>query len=464
MPDETPKLSTLTSEVAPIRSWSPRRPYDPIVGVGMTPQQLASLIQAANNGNHEAYLILAREMELRDPHYYSVLQTRKLSVAGKPRTVVSAADDTDAEATRRAEILAAVVNSRGFTTVLHGVLDAIAKGFSITEIVWRLHDGMLLPHRYLFRRPNWFVFDDETGEQLLLRESTGNVPLAPYKFIVHRPALVGGQSAGGGMARTVAAFHLFKSYALKNWMSFSERYGMPIRVGKYPPSADPQVKASLEDALQLMGVDAAAVIPEGVTIEFERAPATSDGGAFYRTLCDWLDKQTSKAVLGQTMTVEDGSSLAQANIHRDVQLDILTADAEQLRDTIQRDLIQVIYDLNWGPLPDESMYPQFEIDTEEAEDLGQFTAAALPWVKQGLTVEAQVIRDRFQLPEPAPGADTLGAAPAPVDPLPNDGPATAEDRAATAVLATRIGALVKSETNMKSLRAKVAKLLAGESF
>jgi len=43
---------------------------------GLTPVKLASILRACDQGELREFLILAEEMEERDPHYFSVLGTR----------------------------------------------------------------------------------------------------------------------------------------------------------------------------------------------------------------------------------------------------------------------------------------------------------------------------------------------------------------------------------------------------
>ena len=37
--------------------------------------------------------------------------------------------------------------------------------------------------------------------------------------------------------RIVSWMYLFKNYTVKDWVSFCEVYGMPLRIGKYDPGA-----------------------------------------------------------------------------------------------------------------------------------------------------------------------------------------------------------------------------------
>jgi phage gp29-like protein len=53
-------------------------------------------------------------------------------------------------------------------------------------------------------------------------------------------------------------------------------------------------------------------------------------------LAEGWDKQVSKAVVGQTMSTDDGSSQAQATIHNEVRVDLLQADAKAESNTLNR--------------------------------------------------------------------------------------------------------------------------------
>ena len=70
-------------------------------------------------------------------------------------------------------------------------------------------------------------------------------PLVPYKFIVHVAKAKAGLPIRGGLARAAGWAYLFKNYVLKDWVTFAEVYGQPLRVGKYGPGATEQDKETL---------------------------------------------------------------------------------------------------------------------------------------------------------------------------------------------------------------------------
>lgn len=400
----------LQDEIAFASISSIRNPFREGVAGNLTPQRLARILLEVDQTNHPTdYLKLAEEMEERDPHYRSVLNnSRKVAVQQLPIMVKAASDDTDD--VERAEETQAMLDAPALTDGLFHMLDALGKGYSAVEIMWRRDVDRWDPIEYKWRDPNFFRFDRDSGEELRLRtdeDSVDGVPLEPCKFVVHRPVMKSGLTIRGGLARVVAALHLYKSFALKDWMVFAEVFGMPLRVGKYSTAQNNEADiATLRTAVANIGTDAAAVIPQSMMIEFIEASKVGDGKGLFSVLTDWLDKQVSKAVLGQTMTTDEGSSLSQASVHEEVRQDIKKSDARQLSNTLNLQLVKPFNDLNFGP-PPSGIYPIAALVIEEDEDLLSFSQSLTPFIDRGLRVEQSAVRDKFKLQEPDEDAEIL---------------------------------------------------------
>jgi phage gp29-like protein len=375
---------------------------------GLTPDRLAVLLRSAEDGDAEAYLELAEQMEERDLHYLSVIGTRKRQVAQLPITVEAASDSADDVA--RADLVREWLRRDTLETELFDILDSIGKGFSVTEIVWSTSGGRWLPAALHWRDPRWFEFSREDGTTLLLKgghqAGQGSVrePLAPLKFVRHVTPAKSGLAIRGGFARAAAWCYLFKNYALKDWVAFAEVYGLPFRVGRYDAGASEEDIRKLMQAVSQIGTDAAAVMPRSMEVQFVDGKATG-GAELWERLCDYLDRQISKAVLGQTATTDaDTGGLGSGAEHGEVRADIERADAKALAATLQRDLVVPIIDLNFGAGP---RYPLIRIGREESHDTAAMTAALAGLVPLGLKVGMSTVRDRLGFPDPEPGEETL---------------------------------------------------------
>ena len=129
----------------------------------------------------------------------------------------------------------------------------------------------------------------------------------------------------------------------------------------------------------------------------------------FENLANWLDKQISKAVLGQTMTADDGSSNAQSQVHNEVRIDLLKADAKQLSATINQQLIKPYIDFNYGV---QEVYPKFVLYVPEAEDIAGLVDGLAKLIPLGLKVPQNFVRDKLGIPDPQDD-DELLVAPSP---------------------------------------------------
>lgn len=398
-----------------------RTVWDQTAASGLTPYALAGLLAEAAAGDATSYLTLAEEMEERDLHYRCELGKRRLAVTRLEATVEAATDDPKDE--ELADQVRELTRRDGFRFLCADLMDAVGKGYSVCEIMWD-RAGQWWPDRYLWRDPRWFVFDRLGRRSLRLLDeanSMDGLALAPYKFVAHVPRLKAGIPIRQGIARVAAWAWMCKNFAIKDWMAFAETYGMPLRLGKYGAGASSEDIAVLKLAVANLGSDAAAVIPDSMMVEF--VESTKGGGAggheLYQKLADWLDKQVSRGILGQTATTEGtagklGNEDAQAEVREDIRDD----DAWQLAATLNRDLVQPFIDLNWGP---QQAYPRLAVHAPDQEDLTLLVSALEKLVPLGLKVEQSVIRDKFGLPEPEDDAEVLGmpapaVAPAAVEP------------------------------------------------
>ena len=398
---------------------------------GLTPDRLARILRDAEDGDAIAYLELAEEMEEKNPHYLAVLGTRKRQVAQLEITVESATDDkTDID---NADLVREVLARDELADDLIDVLDALGKGYSVTEIIWDLSERQWWPERFEWRDPRWFRFDATDGRTIGLIGDDGRPePLAPFKYLVHLPRLKSGIPIRGGLARAVAYTYLFKSFGIKDWVVFAEIFGMPLRLGKYHSGASDTEKAELLRAVVNISSDAAAIIPESMAIDFPEAGGKANSTDLYERMCAFFDQQISKAVLGQTATTDAiQGGYAVGRTHDEVREDIEQADARQLAATLNRDLARPLIDLNRGP---QKAYPRIVIGRAEQTDPKEFAEVLAKLVPLGLKVEQSIVRDRIGIPDPEEGADLLGmpVASAPTQPAPSDSSAPAQARALAA--------------------------------
>lgn len=392
----------LEQEIAAASMTGVRRAWnDDSIAKGLNPVKLANVLTDANQGDIYDYLTLAEEMEEREPHYGSVIRTRKLAIEGLDRHVEPGSDDELGQ--KIADDINNLVQSAEFDDLISALVDGLGKGFAACEVMWQ----NFKPTTYKWRDPRYFTYAADDAYTLRLRNEDGTAGqhLPAYKFVVHQPKLKAGVPIRGGLARMAALSYMCKTYALTDWMAFCEVFGMPIRVGKYGNGASDTDKTILKRAVANIGTDAAAIIPESMQLEFIQAATSTGGESLFENLANWLDKQISKAVLGQTMTADDGSSNAQSQVHNEVRLDLLKADAKQLAATINQQLIKPYIDFNYGV---QEVYPKFVLHVPESEDIAGLVSGLAQLIPLGLKVPQNFVRDKLGIPDPQEDEELLG--------------------------------------------------------
>ncbi|WP_420884546.1 DUF935 domain-containing protein [Taklimakanibacter albus] len=369
---------------------------------------MAQILKDAAGDDPDDFLGMAEEMEELDPHYGSVLRTRKLAISSIEAEIVAASED--AKDQEIAKFAREIVDAPNFPDLLADCLDGLGKGYAVCAIEWDTSKNLWKPENYVWRDPRSFRWDRAT-RTIKRRLADGSlVDLDPGRYVTHVPRLKSGAPVRGALARLASWSFLFKNYTVKDWVRFIEVYGMPLRVGKYGPNANEDDKRNLLRALANIGTDAAGIIPNTMNIDFVQTGAgTAAQGPVFGQFADYLDKQISKGVLGQTMTTDDGASRAQSEVHNEVRLDIKAVDARQLAASIQKSLIIPACALNFGML---EKYPTFRLPVEEPEDLKAWTANVTEFMDRGLPVSRKQIREKIVLDEPIDEADALvGRAP-----------------------------------------------------
>lgn len=106
---------------------------------GLTPVKLAEILREADAGDVLRQMELFEEMEEKDPHLFSQLQTRKNAVTGLDFEVIPFGDEPlDKEI---ADFIEEQLNGiESFEDVENDLLDAIGKGFAVSEILWGYDD------------------------------------------------------------------------------------------------------------------------------------------------------------------------------------------------------------------------------------------------------------------------------------------------------------------------------------
>ena len=140
-----------------------------------------------------------------------------------------------------------------------------------------------------------------------------------------------------GLYLKAATSTIPKKYALAFWDAFAEMFGLPIRIAK-TASRDQKDIDSLAKMMDQMGYKAWAVLPEESSIELKES-ARSDAYNVYDKRVERANSELSKLILYVTMTIEDGASLSQSQVHYKILENLIYEIADTVRDVVNDQLI-----------------------------------------------------------------------------------------------------------------------------
>jgi phage gp29-like protein len=364
---------------------------------------------------------------LLDPHIWAVMQKRWNAVVCREWEVKpasnSAPDKKAADIVRaNLEALATrtpteekgeaiVTTAGGFDQTSLGLLDAILKGFAVGEIIWGADgkENFIDEIRIKNQRRFTYVAGDRGYKlKLLTTEQPFNgITLPARKFIVH--TFQGYKSPYGfGLGAKLFWPKFFKSNDIKFWLAFCDKYGSPTAVATYPDGRD-DLRDELLKMIDRIAQETGIAIPDGTALSFLEATRSSTINC-YKDLADYMDREVSKAVLGETGSTDqtggDGGSRARDQVGNDVRIEIAKGDADLLSDTLNRTLAKWLTEYNVPDATPPKIWRKFP-ELEASEDLGARATRDETIVRfMELKPSTKYIKDTYGIeliePEPEP--------------------------------------------------------------
>lgn len=265
-----------------------------------------------------------------DLHLSGCIEQRKGFVKSKSFKLV------DKDNKEHPEVLS-IFDAEWFKQLIDYALDAEYNGHSLIELgdVIIAEDGgmsydgvTLIPRKHVI--PEYHMVVTNEYENWRSGVDYHSEPYSPWLIEVGRPDSL-------GLYCKAAIQTIPKKAALSFWDTFAEIFGMPMRIAHTTTRDDKELN-KIESMLANMGTEAYGLFQEGTDIEMVETGKT-DAFNVYDKRIDRANSELSKLIIGQTMTIEDGSSLSQSQTHLTVFENIIDGDCDRLRDVINNQLI-----------------------------------------------------------------------------------------------------------------------------
>lgn len=195
-----------------------------------------------------------------------------------------------------------------------------------------------------------------------------------------------------GTLVNVAPWAIWKKNVSIGWAEYAEKFGMPIRVGRTDIN-NPRNKKNMDDMLANMGSAFWATLDTDDMLEIIESN-NEDAYQVYQYFIDVANKEISKAIAGQTMTSEDGSSRSQSEVHERLFDDWTTSDKWTAKDVIDNQLLPKM--VMHGMIPDGL---QLGYDNSEKVGLTEHFDMVKGLIDTGkYTVPVDYITETFNIP------------------------------------------------------------------
>lgn len=300
--------------------------------------------------------------EIVDGHLDAVRDKRYMAVTSRPWSLDGSKGDL-----AKAKLIEDHLFGLGMHKTIKQMMDAIAYGYQVHEIIWDIVDGLILPIEIKDKPQEWFRFDED-GKLKLMERSGKTLELPSRKFMLTRHQASATNPYGKAVMSRCFWPIAFKKGGLKFWMIFVEKFGHPKVIGKTPSSSTDIEKRKLLQMLAGLVRDAVAVIPDNGDVSL--LETKSGGSQPHPAIVKWADSEMSKAWLGETLTTEQsdkGGTRALGEVHNEVRNEYAMDDAGMVEEVLNL-LIRWIYELNW---PSDKHIPWFNIQLPEDLQLGR---------------------------------------------------------------------------------------------
>lgn len=269
---------------------------------------------------------------LVDGHLSGIVGQRRGKTLGRGFKLI---DDKGAENAEAMQLM----QRQWFYDFLSHALDSIYWGHSLIEFgeVIRDEKGMLFSGVQLIPRKHVIP---EYG--VILRDQADEIKKGiPYREGIYAPFLIEvGKPNDLGLLLKASLKYLSKKNVEAFWDMFCEVFGLPIRIAK-TTSGNKKDLDQLGQTVNEMGALMWAVIQDGTEIEIKETSRGDAYQVFDRRIAR-LNSEMSKAIIQQTMTIDNGSSLSQSETHLEMFEQACLADARLMQYLINDKLLPLM--------------------------------------------------------------------------------------------------------------------------
>ncbi len=392
-------VPTLTPERI---QFSIRLRFNPIRN--LKPELLAGYLDSFRLGFFRQAALAWDAMERRDTRLQTVAPKRKKAVSRHGWEIL-AVDDSPMAA-RQKGFLETFYNNisvttalepdeqGGFSLLLRQMMDAVGKRYAVHEIVWQPRPDGALTAKFIFCPLWWFEGTRGKLRYLLNEFQIYGVELDPCGWLV---------TVGDGIMEACSVAYIFKHLPLRDWLNYSERFGMPGILGKTDAAINSREWEAFGDAVKSFSVDWSAICNRANEIDL--IEVKNAGEQPFERLVSLMDEEMTRLWRGNDLGTRSKANAVGARLQLD-ESDILEVDdAMLLTETLTLKVSRLALAWKFGPATPQLAY--LKIKTEEKDktaldlQIDQFLLSA------GFPISITSAAERYSRPVPGENDDLL---------------------------------------------------------
>lgn len=259
-----------------------------------------------------------------DAHLSGAIRNRKTQTIAKSFSVVNS------KTREVSEDLTAALEAPWFKQFVNHALDSIFWGYSlvqfgdpITDPVPGFESVQLVPREHVV--PEFSRVVKEPSDEWKKGTEYTTPPISDWCIGIGEPTNL-------GLLLNASPHAISKKNMAAYWDQFGEVFGMPIRIGT-TTSRDQKERTKIETMLEEMGSAAWGLFQEGTDIKIVES-TRGDAYNVYDKRIERCNSEMSKLVTGETMTMDNGASKSQGEVHERIFRDLCDQDADFVKDVV----------------------------------------------------------------------------------------------------------------------------------
>ncbi len=236
--------------------------------------------------------------------------------------------------------LTQIFETKWFKDLLEHILDSRYWGHTLVELgdvilrgkVKTFENVKLVPRKHVI--PELGLVTKEPGGDPKTGIFYRDVPYSNY-------LIEAGDFDNLGLLLKCTPHQISKKNMAAFWDQFGEMFGMPMRIAK-TTTRDPQELSRIDSMMESMGPKQWARFSEDTEIEFTES-GTKDSFNVYDKRIERCNNELSKILIGQTMTLDSGSSLSQSQVHLEILNRLVASDCDMVKDIINDQLLPLCH-------------------------------------------------------------------------------------------------------------------------